>query len=205
LRFTVVHSGSASARLRFTFFGRGLPSSGQWREGFAIADMNGDGYPDIIHGPPRKAPGAGPVIFLGDGKGSWSRWREARFPPLAYDYGDVQVGDFNGDGHQDLAFVVHLRGLIALLGDGKGGFRDASEGLDFALGGKTAFSSITLRLVDWSGDGRPDILAFGEGPGLMGGHLVHTSRGASLYPTWAMGNGNVTLRRRRISYSANRW
>ena len=92
------------------------------------ADMNGDGHPDIIHGPPRKAPGAGPVIFLGDGKGSWSRWREARFPPLAYDYGDVQVGDFNGDGHQDLAFAVHLRSLIALLGDGKGGFRNASEG-----------------------------------------------------------------------------
>jgi hypothetical protein len=176
-----------SARLRFTPFGRGLPSSGQWREGFAIADMNGDGHPDIIHGPPRKAPGAGPVIFLGDGKGSWSRWREAKFPPLAYDYGDVQVGDFNGDGHPDLAFAVHLRGLIALLGDGKGGFRDASEGLDFALDGKTAFSSITLRLIDWSGDGRPDILAFGEGPGLMGGHLVHASRGASLYGN--LGNG----------------
>jgi hypothetical protein len=50
----------------------------------------------------------------------------------------VQVGDFNGDGHQDLAFAVHLRGLIALLGDGKGGFRNASDGLDFALGGKNS-------------------------------------------------------------------
>jgi hypothetical protein len=123
-----------SARLRFTPFGRGLPSSGQWRDGFAIADMNGDGHPDIVFGPPRKAPGAVPVIFLGDGQGSWSRWRETKFPPLAYDYGDVQVGDFNGDGRLDLAFAVHLRGLIVLLGDGKGGFTDASEGLDFALG-----------------------------------------------------------------------
>ena len=171
----------ASTRLRFTPFGQGLPASGQWREGFAIADMNGDGHPDIVSGPPRKAPGAGPAIFLGNGKGSWSRWREAKFPPLAYDYGDAQVGDFNGDGHPDLALAVHLRGLIALLGDGKGGFSDSSEGLDFALGGKSAFSSTALRLVDWNGDGRPDILALGEGPGLMGGRLVHSSRGVSLY------------------------
>jgi hypothetical protein len=69
----------------------------------------------------------------------------------------------------------------------QGRIQDASEGLDFGLGGKTAFSSITLWLVDWSGDGRPDILAFGEGPGLMGGHLVHASRGASRYRN--LGNG----------------
>ena len=69
----------------------------------------------------------------------------------------------------------------------QGRIQERQRGLDFALGGKTAFSSITLRLVDWSGDGRPDILAFGEGPGLMGGHLVHTSRGASLYRN--LGNG----------------
>jgi hypothetical protein len=144
-------------------------------------------HPDIVFGPPRKAPGAVPVIFLGDGKGSWSRWCEAKFPPLAYDYGDVQVGDFNGDDQLDLAFAVHLRGLIVLLGDGKGGFTDASEGLDFALGGKTAFSSTSLQLVDWSGDGRLDILALGEGPGLMGGHLIHASRGVSLYRN--LGNG----------------
>jgi hypothetical protein len=50
---------------------------------------------------------------------------------------------------------------------------------------QSAFSSITLRLVDWSGD--PTSWPFGEGPGLMGGHLVHTSRGASLYRN--LGNG----------------
>jgi hypothetical protein len=113
-------------RLRFTPFGQGLPPSGQWREGFAIAGMNGDGHPD-------------------------------------------------------LALAVHLRGLIALLGDGMGGFRDSSQGRDFALGGKSAFSSTALRLVDWNGDGRPDILALGERPELMGGRLVHSSRGVSLY------------------------
>ena len=59
---------------RFVPFGAGLPTSGQWREGFRIADLNHDGHPDIVHGPPRKQPGP-PVIFLGDGKGGWTRWR----------------------------------------------------------------------------------------------------------------------------------
>ena len=63
-------------RLRFVPFGEGLPQSGQWRDGFAVADMNGDGHLDIVHGPPRKSFGT-PVIFLGNGKGSWRRWQEA--------------------------------------------------------------------------------------------------------------------------------
>ena len=70
--------------MRFAPFGEGLPTSGQWREGFRIADMNEDGHPDIVHGPRRKEAGP-PVIFLGDGKGSWTRWAEARFPSLPYD------------------------------------------------------------------------------------------------------------------------
>ena len=41
--------------LRLLPFGDGLPARGQWRNGFALADMNGDGYLDIVHGPARKA------------------------------------------------------------------------------------------------------------------------------------------------------
>src|SRR4051812_16127447 len=59
-------------RLSFTPFGQGLPTSGQWRNGFDIADMNGDGHPDIVHGPARKSLG-NPAVFLGDGKGHWRR------------------------------------------------------------------------------------------------------------------------------------
>jgi hypothetical protein len=171
----------SSEQLKFTPFGEGLPTSGEWREGFAIADMNGDGHPDIVYGPPRKSPGGIPEIFLGDGKGKWSRWREASFPPLAYDYGDVQVADLNGDGHLDLAFGVHLRGMMVLFGDGKGGFRDAGQGLDFATDGNTQFSSKALRIIDWNGDGMPDILALGEGPTLVGRKLGHIANGVVVY------------------------
>ena len=155
------------ASLRFVAFGAGLPTSGQWREGFRVADLNGDGFLDIVHGSQRKQPGQPPAIFLGDGKGSWTRWKEARFPSLAYDYGDVEVADFNGDGYPDLALAVHYHGLLVLTGDGLGNFSQASAdaaGLEFDAKGAAQFSSRAIRVTDWNGDGRPDLIAAWEGP-----------------------------------------
>ncbi|HEX4965883.1 MAG TPA: VCBS repeat-containing protein [Thermoanaerobaculia bacterium] len=177
-------------RLSFVSFGKGLPTSGQWRNGFDIADMNGDGHPDIVHGPARKSMGS-PVIFLGDGKGNWRRWSEAKYPPLPYDYGDAAVADFNGDGKPDIALAMHLRGFVVLLGDGKGNFTNWSKGLDLHVAGTgnddAGFSSRALVAVDWNHDGRPDILALGEGPrlNLTGGaarpDLKTTAFGTLLY------------------------
>jgi FG-GAP-like repeat len=157
-----------SHRLRFVDFGNGLPRSGQWREGFVLADMDGDGHLDIVHGPPRKGVHV-PVIFLGDGQGHWRRWREARFAPFPYDYGDIAVADLDGDGHPDLVLAMHLKGLTALLGDGKGSFLTRwDKGLDFHRQGKgdssSIFTSKTIAVVNWNGDRRPDVLALGEGP-----------------------------------------
>ncbi len=158
-----------SDRLRFVNFGHGLPTSGQWRNGFDIADMNGDGHLDIVHGPARKSL-APPAIFLGDGKGNWKRWADAKYPRVPYDYGDAVVADFNGDGHPDLALAMHLRGLQVLLGDGKGGFTNSSQGLDFQVPGRgddqPGFSTQAIAAVDWNGDGKQDIIALGEGPTL---------------------------------------
>lgn len=157
-------------RLAFTAFSQGLPTSGQWRNGFDLADMNGDGFLDVVHGPARKS-FSRPTIFLGDGKGTWRRWREAQFTPLAYDYGTAAAADLNGDGHQDVVLGVHLHGLIALLGDGKGNFTNWSDGLDFVVatgkpGDGGGFSTRALKIADWNGDKRPDIIALGEGPRL---------------------------------------
>ena len=114
--------------VRFKESSDGLPTSGSWRNGLTIADMNGDGFPDII-APPERAGGTGiPAIFLGDGKGHWKYWQEARWPH-GLDYGTVAAGDFNKDGHMDLAFAVHLPGIYVMLGDGKGNFTEVSEGL----------------------------------------------------------------------------
>lgn len=177
-----------SSRLTFTSFGKGLPNSGQWRNGFDIADMNGDKLPDILHGPARKSLGP-PVVFLNDGKGNWRRWAEAKFPRAPFDYGDAAAADFNGDGHMDIALGVHLRGLMALVGDGKGNFTDWSKGLDMQIPGRdgndaSGFSSRTIDTVDWNGDGRADIVALGEGP-----RLNMTSRGAAAKPSSSQSYG----------------
>lgn len=151
-------------RIRLVPFDRGLPRSGQWRNGFALADMNGDGHLDIVHGPPRKTLGR-PAVFLGDGAGGWQRW-EAQFPPFPYDYGDVAVSDLDGDGRLDLVLGVHLRGLVALVQREPGSFSLWSEGLPFDRDKATGevFSSRAVAVLDWNGDGRPDIAALGEGP-----------------------------------------
>lgn len=161
-----------------------LGPRGQWRQGFELADLNEDGHLDIVHGPPRKGDGR-PKIFLGDGAGGWRPWREATFDGPPIDYGDVAVADFDGDGHLDLAFAVHLRGLVLMRGDGKGAFRRWSEGLPYWTPDSgeeiPPFSSRTIEAVDWNRDGRVDLLALGEGPRIVrtAGASSAAARGAA--------------------------
>jgi FG-GAP-like repeat/FG-GAP repeat len=152
-----------SRTMSFEPFDEGLPRAGQWRYGFALVDMNGDGHLDIVHGSPRRQPGP-PVIFLGDGAGHWRRWQTS-FPPGRYDYGNVAVADFNRDGHLDIALGMHLLGITVLLGDGTGRFKSSSTGMD-PPDPQKAFSSHALVAVDWDGDGHVDLVALGEGPRL---------------------------------------
>lgn len=186
---------STSDRLLLTPFSQGLPQRGQWRNGFVVADVNEDGKADIVHGPPRKG-GSRPAIFLGDGKGTWRSWAQATFPAIPFDYGDVAVADFNGDRHPDLAIASHLRGITVLVGDGQGRFTAWSQGIEFEGGEPDApiFSSRAIETVDWNGDGRTDLLAWGEGPRLAaarvqggGGNFSTGSRGAVVYLN--QGNG----------------
>jgi len=171
---TYVHDATDGDLLSFTRFDNGLPTSGQWRNGFEIADMNGDGHLDIVHGPERKGGRHQPNIFLGDGKGNWQRWREAQFPPLPYDYGDVAVGDYNGDRRPDLALAVHLAGVLVLVADGPASFKEWGKGVHFELPGQGggAFSSRTIESADWNGDSRTDLIVLGEGPRMSIGRSI---------------------------------
>ena len=137
----------------------GLPTSGLWRASFVVADMNGDGIPDVIAPPPRLA-GAKLQIWIGDGKGHFSSW-PLRFvengklrEDFSVDYGGVAVGDIDGDGHMDIVSASHGAGLVSLFGDGRGTFRVVRTGLP-----TRDFSTQAVTLVDADGDGKLDIVA----------------------------------------------
>jgi hypothetical protein len=142
--------------IRFEESSDGLPKEGSFRNSMAIADMNEDGFPDIVL-PPQRGNGDGlPAIYLGDGKGHWKGW--AATVPHALDYGSVVVADFNKDGHMDMAFSVHLNGVFVYMGDGKGHFTEVSEGLPHD------FPTRRLVVADVNHDGYPDLVAITEGP-----------------------------------------
>ena len=179
-------------------FDKGLPRSGQWRNGFDVADMNKDGHADIVFGAPRKTRPY-PHVFLGDGEGNWTPWK-AEYAQAPYDYGDVAVGDLDGDGHLDMVFGFHLRGLFVARGNGEGRFESWTKGVALDIPGRggdaTSFSSRAVEVFDWNQDGKLDIVALGEGPkGLKtrpdkrgNNNLINTSRGFLVY----LNNGDGT-------------
>lgn len=138
----------------------GLPDEGLWRASFVLADLNEDGKLDIVAPPSRI--GGEPVlhVWIGDGKGRFTRWpltfteagKEKADPGL--DYGGVAVGDIDGDGHLDVAAASHGGGLASFFGNGKGAFRVVREGLP-----GREYSASAIALLDANRDGRLDIVA----------------------------------------------
>jgi len=155
-QFFPLEPARSNSTVHFEESSDGLPQEGSFRNALAVADMNGDGFPDIIL-PPQRGSGDGlPSIYLGDGKGHWKGW--AATVPHSLDYGSVVVADFNKDGHMDMAFSVHLTGVFVFMGDGKGHFTDVSEGLP------RDFPTRRLAVADVNHDGYPDLVVVTEGP-----------------------------------------
>ena len=181
-----VSAAGSDAPASWVEIGIGLPQTGQWRNGFDLADFDGDGRLDLAHGPPRRSLGP-PSIFLGKTDLEFQRWEELSFPEMPFDYGDAAAADFDGDGHADLALGVHYRGLVVLSGDGGGVFRVQASFLAAEAGESEApvFSSRALAVGDVDGDGRPDIVALGEGPRPRSIRRQVSRSGTAAPPCWA--------------------
>lgn len=140
---------------------KGLPVDGLWRQNVVLADMDGDGFLDIVAPPQRKAKleQKRPSIFIWDRKEG--KWKEGsfRFPEINdFNYGGVAAGDVNKDGFFDIALASHGTRIILLLNDTRGGFIEA------AFPTEPVFPSRTISLSDINGDGWLDIVALSESP-----------------------------------------
>jgi hypothetical protein len=84
-----------------------------------IADLNGDGKPDIVVANELTN---NLTILLGDGKGGFAQSKGSPFSAGNLP-NDIAIGDFNRDAKPDLAVANHEeKHLSVLLGDGNGGF-----------------------------------------------------------------------------------
>jgi hypothetical protein len=123
-------------------------------ESVAVGDFNGDGIPDLA----TANWGSGNVtVLLGNGLGGFTAAPGSPFP-VGTNPRSVTVGDFNGDGIQDLAIANNSSGNVTvLLGNGSGGFTAAS-GSPFAAGAGPRSAAVG----DFNGDGIQDLAVANE-------------------------------------------
>jgi hypothetical protein len=127
----------------------------------AVADVNGDGKADLVLAD--YVAGA-IVVLLGDGTGSFGSPMMTSMAghSSTNDLGAVRLalGDFNGDGHVDIAVTNGTTSVSILLGDGTGSFKSAGA---ISAGGTV----VSIATGDFNGDGKLDIVTLarsGAGP-----------------------------------------
>ena len=154
---------------------------------FALADLNGDGKPDLVYTCGDNAdfsqvlkPYHGVYIFLN--QGNW-QFKQAYFHPMDGCY-KVAVGDFCGHGLKDLALIsyfadyrTHPSESLQLL-ENLGGLRFRA----WSLPGAEAGRWLVMDAGDLSGDAHPQLVVgnFSMGPFFLKGVPHHWDRGPLL-------------------------
>jgi hypothetical protein len=170
-------------------------TGGQVADSIAIADVNGDGVPDLVVANQSQSNGGqeGYVgVLLGNGDGTFQ-------PAVAYDSGgpnskSVAVGDLRGNGTLDVVVADGYDNdnvVGVLLGNGDGTFQPAVTYLLKGLGNRG------VAIGDVNGDGVPDLVVITicekiKGAGCYGDGIVSV----------LLGNGNGTFQS-PIAYSSD--
>jgi hypothetical protein len=124
------------------------PATGSYPVFVAVGDFNGDGIEDLAIA---NETSNNITVLLGNGSGGFT---PAVGSPIAVGTGptSVAVGDFNGDGNQDLAIVsTEGNSVTILLGNGVGEFT-AAAGSPYSV----PFPQ-SLAVGDFNGDGFQDL------------------------------------------------
>ena len=142
--------------------GSGIALSGHWSSGPVFADINGDGWQDLLVG---SMQGNGYYVFLNDQDGTFTDASDASKVKQQYSYqNDISsgLGDIDNDGDLDL-FVGH-HGFTGTqdrnhlwINDGSGVFSagDSDAGIDAFTGLDMSFSET---FIDINKDGWQDLL-----------------------------------------------
>jgi Flp pilus assembly protein TadD len=125
--------------------------------GVALIDFDGDGDLDLFfpNGATLGSPSEGPGARLYENLGQMKFRRVDPDPPLrAWAFGPA-VGDFDGDGRDDIAVACH-GSIRLLLNAGRGTFVDASDRLPDAARDPSAWNT-SVAAGDFDADGRLDL------------------------------------------------
>ena len=133
----------------------------------AVGDFNGDGIPDLaVFSDSRLSygflPDYGVTILLGNGQGGFSPAEGSYIATPNRPYA-VAVGDFTGNGKQDLAVMDEWSTITILLGDGLGNFTVSNNSLT-ACG----YTAASLTVADFNNDGKLDLAVACEEGGSNG-------------------------------------
>jgi hypothetical protein len=149
-----------------------------------LADVNGDGTPDMIAG---AGPSGGPNVIIVDGKTGWGM---ADFFPFETTFTGgvfVAAGDINGDGKADLIVTPDRGGgpVVAVYDGAKltAGLNEAAQiARFFGIQDPNFRGGARAAIGDVNGDGKGDILV---SAGFLGGPREALFDGAGLTPSGA--------------------
>jgi hypothetical protein len=117
----------------------------------AVADVNGDGKPDVVVTNNQDNGNGSVGVLLGNGDGTFAS--VANYASGGFSPQSVAVADLNGDGKLDvLVSNSSSNNVGVLLGNGDGTFRAP---LIYSTGGNTPLS---VAIADLNGDGKPDLV-----------------------------------------------
>jgi len=120
----------------------------------AAGDVNGDGRVDLVVA---NLDDDSVSVLIGTGTGTFQLPISLATVPSRPS--SVAVGDFDGDGHKDIAVVTSFH-LSVFPGTGSGGFGDR---IDFPAEDHTLIEPSLLTVDDFNGDGRSDIALVNPG------------------------------------------
>src|SRR5574340_1358097 len=120
--------------------------TGQPCSWLAVADIDSDGYIDLVGVDPRLNR---VFTYMGRPAGSFS---PGYIFSAGSSPGQIALADFNGDGNPDVAVLDRARGeLLILIGDGAGNFRTLP-------GSRTGDEPYLMAVADFNADGVPDVV-----------------------------------------------